>query len=340
MMKVSIIIPMYNAESTISGTLKALLRQSIAIDEIIVIDDGSTDGSLIAVQKLHNEIIKIIYQENAGTASAKNAGIREAHSEFIMFVDSDDTVEDDYVETHLSWIEKCDMVCSGMKVIYPLRQSEILINSHMDKVNKIVDTVDLLHLLEDGELFNVDVAKIYRKSILSANNIFFDETMSTGEDLMFNCEYFKHINNGILIDYCGYNYIRLEKGSLVSKYKTDLSIIIDKMVQSREDLYKNLQVENRDFFRQRFNDTSLSAYISKIPNMYRKECLLTRKEKEEYLSKIRDETRRFVLINYANKKELIMHFIVKYNPMFSNFVFSVLFLLKDKFGFVYRKVFK
>lgn len=88
-MKASIVIPMYNAEKHIEKVIKALKYQSEKNTEIIIVDDGSTDGSLNLVKKYVNSKIKLIYQENQGPAVARNRGIKEAKSDILIFLDSD-----------------------------------------------------------------------------------------------------------------------------------------------------------------------------------------------------------------------------------------------------------
>jgi len=95
-MKISVIIPMYNAESTISSTLLSVINQTFQESfEIIVINDGSNDNCQEIVQEhissnKTNRIIKLMYQENSGVSSARNKGIYEAKGEYIAFLDSDD----------------------------------------------------------------------------------------------------------------------------------------------------------------------------------------------------------------------------------------------------------
>lgn len=93
MKQISIIIPVYNAESTIENTLESLLQQTYKNIEIICVDDGSSDDSLQVLNNYSNtypEIIKVIHQENKGVSVARNTGIDTANGEILMFVDADD----------------------------------------------------------------------------------------------------------------------------------------------------------------------------------------------------------------------------------------------------------
>jgi glycosyltransferase involved in cell wall biosynthesis len=89
MIKISVIIPVYNRADLLPVTLRSLLAQSLSADEIIVIDDGSTDGTA-EVAESFGSAVRVIRQENAGPGAARNRGLREAIGEFIHFFDSDD----------------------------------------------------------------------------------------------------------------------------------------------------------------------------------------------------------------------------------------------------------
>ena len=99
-MKISVIIPTFNRETFLLDTIESVKNQSVHVDEIIVVDDGSTDNT----QKLlQNSIdIKYIYQKNRGVSSARNKGIKEAKNEWLAFLDSDDLWHKKKIQEHIS----------------------------------------------------------------------------------------------------------------------------------------------------------------------------------------------------------------------------------------------
>lgn len=117
-MDVSIIIPLYNAEKTIERCLDSILKQKTSFKyEIIVVDDGSKDNSL---QKLkdYKRFIKLIKETNGGPGKARNIGIRESSANFLLFVDSDDYVADNFVETFLTVQKNTDadmVICNFIR---------------------------------------------------------------------------------------------------------------------------------------------------------------------------------------------------------------------------------
>jgi len=102
-MKISVVIPTYNRQAFIKKAILCVLNQTVNIDEIIVIDDGSTDDTKKIIQDLD---IKYIYQENKGVSSARNAGIKAAKNEWIAFLDSDDIWNETKIEEQIAFHDK------------------------------------------------------------------------------------------------------------------------------------------------------------------------------------------------------------------------------------------
>jgi glycosyltransferase involved in cell wall biosynthesis len=96
--KVSIIIPVFNSEKTIENTINSCLKQTYSNIEILVIDDGSTDKSAKIIKSLNNDKIKYFYFENSGRSEARNRGLKYATGEYIQFLDSDDSLEENKIE--------------------------------------------------------------------------------------------------------------------------------------------------------------------------------------------------------------------------------------------------
>lgn len=101
---ISVVIPLYNKEKQIAHTLQSVFNQTFQDFEIIIVDDGSTDGSVAEVEKFSDSRIRLIHQKNAGVSAARNRGIEEAKSDLIAFLDADDEWKPEYLATqyHLS----------------------------------------------------------------------------------------------------------------------------------------------------------------------------------------------------------------------------------------------
>ena len=89
-MLISVIIPLYNKESSIAQTLQSVFSQDYSDFEIVVVDDGSTDNSVEIVEAMNDPRIRLIKQENGGPSMARNTGVKNAKGEWILFLDADD----------------------------------------------------------------------------------------------------------------------------------------------------------------------------------------------------------------------------------------------------------
>ena len=98
-MKITVVIPLYNKKDTVLRALDSVLNQQILPDEIVVVNDGSTDGSEKKVENLKHPLISLIHQKNKGVSAARNKGIEVAKSEWIAFLDADDIWKVEYLET-------------------------------------------------------------------------------------------------------------------------------------------------------------------------------------------------------------------------------------------------
>ena len=117
----SVIIPLYNKEEHIFKTIQHVLSQSVTSFELIIVDDGSTDGGPAVVESIQDPRVRMIHQENAGVAAARNCGIREAKGEYICFLDADDIWERDFLETAenlFRTFSQAEMVCPSYQVSY------------------------------------------------------------------------------------------------------------------------------------------------------------------------------------------------------------------------------
>lgn len=172
MLKLSIIIPMYNVEKYIERCLLSCLRQDISYNEyeIIIVNDGSPDCSLIIAQKIADQYtnIRIISQENKGLSEARNTGIRHANGQYIWFVDSDDVIKENCLS---QIIEQCD---SQELELLAICAAEVINDKSIRKFsfdnNEVLKGVDVL---EKGLMICCAPFTIYRRDFLLKNNLVF-----------------------------------------------------------------------------------------------------------------------------------------------------------------------
>ena len=116
---ISVVVPLYNKESYIPRALASVMRQTYRDYEIVVVDDGSTDNGVQVVEGLQISCLRLIRQDNAGVAAARNRGIREAKGNLIAFLDADDEWKPDYLETQMRLVERysqCDVFATNYEI--------------------------------------------------------------------------------------------------------------------------------------------------------------------------------------------------------------------------------
>ena len=180
----TVIIPIYNSEKFLPVVFKCIEKRNEDI-EVILVNDGSTDSS----EKLCNEFmknsnnVKYIYQENAGVSAARNRGLENAKSDWIVFLDSDDFMIENWDDILMESIQKnnsADVILLSNKI------SE----QEYDRFECAKAAIGSNTLKEAGNSLCWVFSKIYSRKFLISNNIFFNTGMINGEDMLFNCEVF------------------------------------------------------------------------------------------------------------------------------------------------------
>lgn len=224
MIKVSIIVPIYNVEKYLKRCLDSLVNQTLNDIEIICINDGSTDGSLEILEEYRrrDDRIVIINQENSGQSVARNRGIDVAKGEYIGFVDSDDWVSEDYFEKlYAEILSKPEIVIFGAMTFYE--------NVGKTKAGQY-SSKNFPSKFNINKLFQyhtICMNKIYRKDFLVANGIKFAENQKYGEEQLLFVKSLILAKNVSVIKKDMYNYRKNRKESLTGqKYKKDFSPIL------------------------------------------------------------------------------------------------------------------
>ena len=215
MYKVSIIVPVYNNERYIKECIDSIIKQTYENIEIIIINDGSTDKSEDIIKGYESIDNRVVYikQENGGPSKARNRGIDESTGNYIMFVDSDDTVDKHYVEFMLNEAisKDYDILCCGYTDISKYGVFNISDYDKYDTPNK--DTfLELACKGTGGVLWG----KIFKKNIITQNNIELKEEIFMCEDLIFILQYMTQCESFGSINKYLYNYNRLNDSSISS----------------------------------------------------------------------------------------------------------------------------
>lgn len=248
MNKVSIIVPIYNSELTLEKCINSILLQSYRNIELILIDDGSTDKSYEICNKYKHKDNRVILikKENDGVSSTRNRGLDIAKGEYIMFCDSDDWVEETWVEELLTHTiqHKCSISICGFKWIDDV--SNVVKNKIYDNKckNQIIESNKIFELRK-SDILNILWNKIFNTDIIKKNKIRFDEKLSLGEDLIFILKYIQVCDTNIgIINKPLYSYNYKIGNNLASRYNKDLFNIYKRLFS---ELYKTAMLVNINF---------------------------------------------------------------------------------------------
>jgi len=226
MIKLSVVIPVYNAEMYLNECINSLLSQTLPELEFIFVNDGSQDSSqqIIASYQATDSRIILINQPNQGVSVARNNGIVIAQGDYIGFVDADDTIAPDFFEQlyTLAIQHHVDIVVSNFRqeqggYIIDVKSS-VPAEKVLDK--SYISTVLLPTFIQNSSL-NTCWNKIYKKKLLHHYAITFPVGVALGEDGIFNILAFNNANSVYFTNYSGYLYKEVEGSATRDLTKKD-----------------------------------------------------------------------------------------------------------------------
>ncbi|MCQ2236862.1 MAG: glycosyltransferase [Bacteroidales bacterium] len=227
---ISVIVPVYNVENYLEKCLNSIVEQSYSNLDIILINDGSTDNSAKICEEFasHDSRIRLINQENQGLSGARNTGIGLIRGKYVTFVDSDDWIDYNYVETLYNLIVEHDADVSVVSFIYEeqVKTTNGVIEKTRVKYNDgrvfVFDTHSALReLCRDKVLQNLAWGKIYKSSLWLDNNILYP-IGKLYEDVYTAFEIFVRVSKVVVYNVTRYHY-RVRVGSIVNS-KTWISL--------------------------------------------------------------------------------------------------------------------
>ena len=230
--KVSIIVPIYNAQKTIGRCIDSILNQDFSDFELLLIDDGSKDesGRICDSYAEKDNRIHVIHKENSGVSASRNLALREARGEYLQFLDADDWVTPNATRLLVQSIEQneCDMVISDFYRVIGERLSH---KGSIDEDGVLTREKFANFMMENPADFYYGVLwnKLYKRSIIEKYQLCMNPKISWCEDFMFNLEYIRHCENIFVLQVPIYYYVKT-KGSLVSQGMSLTKTIKTKMM--------------------------------------------------------------------------------------------------------------
>lgn len=321
----SLIIPVYNNEKYIGKCIESLLLQSFDDFELIVVDDGSMDKSASKVESFYDERIHLFRRPNGGVSCARNYGLLKARGEYVVFIDSDDYVDIDFVETlYQMWnrypdsdvflfgLQKCDKKGNILGKYY----SEV---SGYQNWNDFYKTF----MIEQGKkgIYGYVSTKMLRRDFLNQYNIRFDENIRLAEDYNFYLDVYMKQPIIFFSNYCGYHYVQEVENSSFQQLNVDYFSLVKIWMKTIELLRdKNGFEENEIMIREKIIGLNEAVFFAMIKIRYSNVCIAVNRLHElESSLNVFMERKTFIQRWIADKKafNLYVYLIIR---KFSHFI--------------------
>lgn len=221
-LKVSVIVPVYNAEKSIKHCIESVLSQSYIHFELLLVNDGSKDRSysICCDYAKRDNRIRCFNKENTGVSATRNLALKEAKGEYVVFLDSDDYFDCNYIEYMIAKMRPKSIVLSGYRRVN--LSGDILYLDQLQDANISKETI----IAHDSELWNTILrygtvcGKLLDLNIIREQNLYFNETLSLHEDHLFYFRYLGLIDEVNTLSYIGYNYVTDQMEVSLSTRKT------------------------------------------------------------------------------------------------------------------------
>lgn len=246
----SVIVPVYNKALTLRRSIDSVLSQSFEDWELLLLDDGSKDDSYAIARTFDDSRIRLFHHKNRGVSYTRNRGIQEATGTYIIFLDADDYLENDYLSRFADSIHSCksDIYLTGItkegqdgsvqRFAYPYR-GQILKAELLESFYKIQRTIGL---------FGLVASKAIQKDFLLEHGILFDECLKQSEDYDFFLRCYQYCESFCFIKYAGYHYLRYPDGTALHRNDTDFLSLIEVQRKARHFCSGHMSADDEKYY--------------------------------------------------------------------------------------------
>lgn len=275
--RISIVIPAYNIEKDLPRCLESILSQTHEDLEVIVVNDGSSDGTAAVIDAFaaRDGRIKAIHKENGGVTSARLRGVAEATGDYIGFVDGDDYIEPQMYARLLENLHAhhADISHCGYRMVFP-RRVDWYYNT--GKLTVQENKQGLYDLLEGRFVEPGLVCKLYRRELFAGLAEWMDTSVRINEDLLMNYYLFRQAKCAVHEDVCPYYYI-LRKGSAMVSRITEHKLkdplrVVETMLRQEQDPVARRILENRLVYQLIGGATMALGQQKELIGLWRKQC--------------------------------------------------------------------
>ena len=263
MLKISIIIPIYNVFEYLPSCIESVLRQTYKEWELILVDDGSTDGSDGICDRYGNldDRIQVIHQKNGGVSNARNRGLAAASGDYFLFLDGDDLIDKGMLDRLAQEAKDgdVDIVISVFDHMFS--------DGKTKEVFRDSERMELDRFSTLREMFNYrfygwePVGKLYKRELF--DGVRFDESKKYAEDMLINWELLKRVKRTVYIPYVGYHYYQRKESAVHSKFSFEhLSTleVVNKIDDEMDDVPTDVKRSFNNIFLRRYR-YELSGWI-------------------------------------------------------------------------------
>lgn len=308
---ITVIVPVYNVEVYLDKCLESVVNQTYKNLEIILVDDGSSDKSPVICDSWSEKDsrIKVIHKANGGVSTARNAALNIANSDYITFVDSDDFLEPDSIETLLDLLFKNNADISVGNYFFDYIDGRETVK--LKSKSMVIDKKDILKdYLLDLNIRTEVCNKLYKASLF--NNTRFSEGVSYAEDFEINYKLLKQADRVAMTDKCLYHYVQESCNSSTTEYIT----------VSRAESYKIAQkiVEDQEPGSELY-ECALWRYIVRLYALMTRICKYNDKSfSDKYFDVYRQEIVKYkkyiYKCNYTKKQKIATFLLDKFPSLF------------------------
>lgn len=291
MLKVSVVVPVYNIEHYLENMINSILIQDFDNYELLLIDDGSTDRSGLICNEIANkdDRVQVFHIANGGVSNARNFGLAKAAGEYIYFADSDDFLESGMFNHFATIVNKDqpDIVMCGSLQINEKRNTSTVVAPHaeiyLNNRECISKYLDQIQLDEMKCLIHYIWNKWYKREFLLKNHLSFSPKLSLGEDFVFNCNAIKVATDIYMIPNTFYHYF-IRNNSLVSAFQP-------KPWETRQILFNACKTLYESYGIWQSNEKAILMEEGKmcfvaLRSVNSKRCKLSNAEKDDFLKKM------------------------------------------------------
>lgn len=306
---VSLIVPVYNDYAYLHISIPELINQNFDEYELILVDDGSTDGSATVLDEFARgrSHVKVLHKPNGGVSSARNAGLKIAKGDWVVFADSDDIVSRDYLKHLYEAVGDCDLAWHGETKIFN-NGVEIAASCSESRKIDVSNPSEVISMLHNTWMTNFPgpCCKIYRRELFVSNSVYMEEDMVFGEDFECLLRLLEKCKNIKMISGCAQDYRYYQNSDSIT-YKTatferEFNSII-KLKAAIEHFMQAVSIEGEIKL---FNSTIHSGKQRVIRSIYSNTNEYTKKERIAKLKELRNSSISQLYFNKKTKSNRIV----------------------------------